>query len=138
MTEKRRIPVKEGLFRQPESGEKPYLIGSKCGGCGYLAFPKTIICPSCMKENTMQEVPLSRRGKLDAFVILRQAPSGFTAPYIIGYVILPEGVKIYTMIAGTEIREDALKKGQEMEMIIDRLRDDDQGNEIIGWKFKPV
>lgn len=53
-------------------------------------------------------------------------------------MILPEGTRIFTMITGTEIRDDALKRGQEMELVIDKLREDAQGNEIIGWKFRPV
>ncbi|MBI5967273.1 MAG: OB-fold domain-containing protein [Deltaproteobacteria bacterium] len=139
MAEKKKVPIKQGLFHLPDSpGDQPYLIGSKCSHCGYVAFPKSWVCPSCMKDHTMEEISLSRRGKLDTFAVLRQAPSGFTAPYIIGYVILPEGTRIFTIITGTEIRDDALKRGQEVELVIDKLREDAQGNEIIGWKFKPV
>ena len=139
MAEKKRVPLKEGLFHEPASpGDRPYLIGTKCAACGYVAFPRAIVCPSCMKEETMQEVQLSRSGRLDTFTVLRQAPSGFTAPYGVGTVTLPEGVKIFTQIAGIEPKDDALKIGQEMELVIEKVREDANGNEIIAWKFKPV
>ena len=139
MAEKKKVPLKEGLFHESASpGDPPYLIGTKCVACGYVAFPRAVVCPSCMKENSMQEVPLSRRAKLDTFTVLRQAPSGFTAPYVVGTVTLPEGVKIFTIITGVEPRDDALKIGQEMELVIEKVREDEKGNEIIAWKFVPA
>ncbi len=86
----------------------------------------------------MREVHLSRRGKLDTFAVVRQAPFGFTAPYIMAYVTLPEGPKIFTTITGCKAEDNALSIGQEMELVIDKIREDDQGNEVIAWKFKPV
>ncbi len=139
MQEKKKIPIKEGLFHVPDQpGEQPYLIGSKCSGCGYVAFPKAYVCPACMKDDTMKEVPLSRRGKLDTYAVLRRAPTGFTAPYIVGYVILPEGTRIFTNFTGVEPEDNVFKLGQEMELVIDKIREDEKGNEIIAWKFKPV
>ena len=86
----------------------------------------------------MQEVPLSRKGKLDTFAIVQQAPAGFAIPHMMAYVILPEGVRVYTLITGCEPRDDALKIGQEMEMVLDTIRQDEQGNDIVAWKFRPV
>ena len=88
----------------------------------------------------MEEVALSRKAKLVSFSVLYQAPEGFDfdVPYIQGTVRLPEGPVLFTLISGVEARADALKIGQEMEMIVDRLREDEQGNEIVTWKFRPV
>ena len=86
----------------------------------------------------MKGIPLSRRGKLDTFAVVQQAPAGFTAPYTMAYVKLPEGVKIFTQIADCEPKNSALKIGQEMEMFIDKIREDEQGNEVIAWKFRPA
>lgn len=139
MEAKKKIPIKEGLFHVPQSpDEKPYLIDSKCAACGFVAFPKTLICPSCMNDHSMEEVPLSRRGRLDTFAVLRQAPSGFVAPYVVGYVILPEKARIFSILAGVEPRDDALKIGQEVELVIEKIREDEKGNEIIAWKFRPI
>ena len=139
METKKRIPVGEGLFHVPETpGEPPYLIGSKCAACGFVAFPRTLICPSCMNYHSMERVPLSRRAKLDTFAVLRQAPSGFVAPYVVGYVILPEKTRIFSILTGVEPRDDALKIGQEMELVIEKIREDEKGNEIIAWKFAPI
>lgn len=86
----------------------------------------------------MEEISLGSVGKLDTYTIVRQAPPGFTAPYILGMVRLPDGPEVFTVITGCEINSDALRVGQEMELVIDKLKEDEEGNEIIGWKFKPV
>ena len=67
-SEKRQVPVIKGLFCLPaSSSEKPYLIGSKCQLCGHVSFPKRMVCPICVRGSTMEEVPLSRSGKLKFF-----------------------------------------------------------------------
>lgn len=85
-------PVRQGLFYQPTSpDEKPYLIGSKCSACGYVAFPKRPVCPICIREGTMNEIALSTRGRINTFTISRVASIGFKAPYIQAYVDLRRG-----------------------------------------------
>jgi len=131
--------VIEGAFHEPASPkEKPYLIGSRCGECGYVAFPPKEVCPICVIDNTMETTSLGSVGKVNSFTIVRQAPPGFTAPYMLGMVLMPDGPEVFTMITGCEIEDDALTIGQEMELVIEKLREDDEGNEVIGWKFKPV
>jgi len=132
-------PIIEGAFCLPVSPEeKPYLRGSRCINCGYVAFPPRVICPICIRDNTMEEVSLGFRGELDSFAVVRQAPAGFVAPYMLGMVQLPDGPEVFTMITGCDIDDDALVVGQEMELVIDKISEDDEGNEMIGWKFKPA
>lgn len=135
----RRKPIKVGLFYEPRSpNEKPFLIGSKCILCGYVAFPQRPICPLCIREGTMNEIALSTRGKINSFTISRVAPVGFKAPYIQALVDLPEGPRIFSLISGCEPSEDALKIGSEVELVIERICEDEEGTEIIGYKFRPI
>ena len=86
----------------------------------------------------MKEVRLSGKARLDCFTVAHQAPSGFTAPYIQAYVQLEEGPMIYTLVTGVEQKADALQLDQPMEVVIEKIREDEQGNDLIAWKFKPV
>jgi uncharacterized OB-fold protein len=138
-TGKKQILIEEGLFYQPASpGEKPYLIGSKCSLCGNATFPKMQVCPRCAKKGTMTEVHLSGRGKLDTFTIVNAALPGFKAPSIQAYIRLEEGPRIWSLITGVEPNEKALKIGMDMELVIEKVREDAQGNEVISYQFKPV
>ena len=33
---------------------------------------------------------------------------------------------------------EALKLGQEVELVVGKIKEDEKGNDIIGWKFRPV
>ena len=86
----------------------------------------------------MEEVPLSKRGRIDTFSVVRVAPVGFEAPYIQAFVDLPEGPRIFALITGCEPAEGALREGDEVELVIDKIVEDEKGNERIGYKFRPV
>lgn len=138
-TGKKQIPIEEGLFTIPSSSdEEAYLIGSKCKACGLAAFPSIPTCPRCVRPGTMEEARLRGKGKLDSFSIVNAALPGFKAPSIQAYIILEEGPKIWSLITGCEPREDALNTNMDVELVIAKVREDEEGNEIISYQFKPV
>jgi uncharacterized OB-fold protein len=57
-------------------------------------------------------------------------------PYAIGFVELPEGVRIQTLFTGCD--PENLRTGMKMEMVIERLQEDEMGNEIVTYKFRPT
>jgi uncharacterized OB-fold protein len=57
-------------------------------------------------------------------------------PYAIGFVELPEGIRVETLFAGCNLED--LKVGMEVEMVIEKLHEDEEGKEILAYKFKPV
>ncbi|MDO8491778.1 MAG: OB-fold domain-containing protein [Dehalococcoidia bacterium] len=136
---KKAVPLQQGLFHIPASpGDTGYLIGSKCSNCGYVAFPRRVVCASCVKDDTMKELRLSGKARLDRFTVAHQAPAGMTAPYIQAYVQLEEGPMLYTLVTGVEQKAEALQLDQPMEAVIEKIREDEQGNDLIAWKFRPV
>jgi uncharacterized OB-fold protein len=86
----------------------------------------------------MEETKLNSRGKIDTFSVLHVSAPDFEAPYILAYVILPEGVRLLSLITGCEPSEDSLEIGSEVELVIEKIREDEQGNEVRGYKFQPV
>ena len=139
MQEKKQRLVQEGLFTVPSSpSEKPHLIGSKCNTCGEVVFPKTNICPNCCKETT-EELLLGPRGKLYSFTNVNfPGPGGYKGPipYGIGKIDLTQGSRVMSLL--TEHDPDKIKVGMDMELVVEKLFDDEEGNEVIGFKFKPV
>jgi len=139
MPEKKQIPVEEGLFYQPQKpGEKPYLIALRCKECGYTDFPRLIQdCPRCQKKGTMETVQLSGTGTLDTYSTCNSALPGFPMPTIQGYVEIG-GARVWSQITGTDMTGAALKPGMEVELVIEKLRQDAEGNDIMSYKFRPV
>ncbi len=125
------IPIKEGAFVEcPEGGT---LLANKCKLCGQVFFPKAVVCLSCFNED-MEELKLSRRGKLYSYTIGRMPSMHFESPYAIGYVDMPEGVRIFAPLKMTE--DKPFNLGMEMQVVIEKLWQEDD-KEVIGYKFEP-
>ena len=138
-SEKRQVPVIKGLFCLPSSSsEKPYLIGSKCQLCGHISFPKRMVCPICVRGSTMEEVPLSRFGKLKSFSISRISQPGFPAPYVQSFVQLDEGPEVFSIITGIDPEKDVLQVGMQVELVIEPVGEDEKGNTTMVYKFAPL
>ena len=132
------VALKGYLHVGTSDADPSYLIGSKCKICGFVTFPKRPVCPLCLKEKSMEEVPLGTRGVIHAFCVTRVTSPGFSAPSIHAWVDLEHGPRVFAVITGCETSEDALKVGQEVELIVEKLFADEQGNDVLGYKFKPV
>jgi uncharacterized OB-fold protein len=132
------IPFKEGLFTWPlVPGEQAFLLGNKCKSCGKIYFPKAALCPECLKENGLEELKLSPRGKLYTYTVVRVPSPGFKVPYAFGYVDLPEGVRVCSQISAAEPLEGNLQLGMDMELFIGPVRQD-ANQPVIGYLFRPV
>ena len=132
------IPFKQGVMHLSSSSpDEYYLIGSKCRSCGAVAFPKRMVCHKCRKD-TIEEMPLGKRGKLASFVVAWAVPEGFKPPMMLGYIDMPEGVRLLSMITGCEPSYNALELGQEMGLVFEQIRTDEVGNQVMAFKFKPV
>jgi uncharacterized OB-fold protein len=84
----------------------------------------------------MEEVLLSTRGKLYTFCIVRQAPPGMKVPYAMGITELSEGVRITSLI--TTERPEELKVGMGMELVVESFCQNDKGQEVLAYKFRPA
>jgi uncharacterized protein len=135
--EKKRVPVREGLWTLDE---KPRLIGSQCTHCGEVFFPKREngLCSYCQSFN-LKEIKLSPRGKIYSYTVVMQRPPIYykaEVPYAIGFVELPEGIRVETLFTGCRL--DDLRVGMEVEMLIDKLHEEEDGTEVYSYKFKPA
>lgn len=134
-------PIEEELWTVPSSADdKPHLIGSRCRVCGEVFFPKRTygICTHCQSID-IEEVELSRLGKIYSYTVVMQKPPEYyrgPVPYAEGFVELPEGVRVETLFTGCNF--DDLKLGMEVEMIIEKLYEDEDGSEVVTFKFRPL
>lgn len=138
METRRKISVKEGMWVTLPNGSIQ-LIASQCENCGEVFFPKKEngICTYC-QSTKLHEIPLSTRGVIYDYTIVMQRPPIYyrgDVPYAFGFVELPEGIRIRSLFTGCEFSE--LKIGMEVELVLEKLCDNEDGDEIIAYKFKP-
>ena len=141
MTTTKTVPVAEGLFTEGADG--PRLLGSKCASCGTPYFPRSAVChnPEC-RESKMEEASFGPRGILWSCAIQNYpppAPARYEepyTPYALGMVDMPEGLRVLGRISTDD--PEGVEVGAEVELVLERLYLDEEGNEVITWKFKPI
>lgn len=125
--------------------DAPQLLGSCCQSCGTYYFPKqSHFCknPDC-ESTEFDEVPLSRTGKVWSYTDAQyQPPEPFVAPdpykpFAIAAVQLEKEQMIVLGQVVEGVGVEQLKVGDEMELVLDTLYEDDEANKVI-WKWKPV
>ena len=138
---KKQVPIREGLFTMSLSPlEQARLAGSKCRSCGEVSLGTVSSCPNCAGDD-LEVIPLSRRGSLWTYTVIRHRPPGDYkgpepfAPFGEGLVELPEGIQVLSPIDGDV---EKLKIGMELELVVYKLYEDEEGNDVIAFKFKPV
>jgi uncharacterized OB-fold protein len=140
-SKKKTVRLKEEFWTPDIPGEEPRLIGSQCDNCGELFFPKKEKgwCVQCQKSS-LKDIHLSRVGKIISYSVVMQQPGGGfyhgEIPYAYGQVELPEGIRIITLFAADDF--DDLEVGKNVKLVIDKLCEDDEGNEVVTFKFAPV
>jgi len=134
--EKMTIPLQEGLFAAGSDG-KYHLIASRCNSCKLTFFPKRKYCGKCGSPD-VEVFNLSDRGKVYTFsqVDRKSIYTIIEPPYMEADVELPEGVHIYTILDKCDLK--TVNFGMEVEMYVDKVKQDEAGNDIIAFKFKPA
>ena len=134
-----RVPIEDGYFTVPDDpADAPRLLGSRCGSCGEHFFPRRHVCARCLAEGC-EDVLLGPRGRLWTWtyvhVPLFAKKDARVDAYGVGQVDLPEGPRVQAILVGGP--ED-FRIGIEMELDLETLRTDDDGREVVIFRFRPV
>ena len=109
------VAIKPGVFdRDDPSDPATALRGSRCEPCQETFFPYRRVCPRCRRAAPLPAVTLGRTGTVHAFTRVERTPAHIGAPYILGKVDLPGGVRILTRIEDT----GDLRIGDKVELVI--------------------
>ncbi len=128
-----RQPVADLFVDQAEAGLA--LIGSRCGSCAAVTFPRQPTCPRCAGSE-MRDERLATRGTLWSWTVQAFAPKsppfrGEFTPYGVGYIQLEDQVIVEARL--TESDPDRLHIGSVMELVALPVDDD-----TFTYAFAPV
>jgi len=141
----RRVPFAEGFLTDTSRPlEEVRLKGVRCKSCGVVLFGTRRACENCGGRE-LEELALSTRGKIWSFTIQRYPPPppfklGSTKreewkPRTIAWIDLPEGARILGIV---DCKPEEARIGMEVELVIEKGWEDEAGNEVLIYKFKPV
>lgn len=136
------VAVADGIFEIRDG--KPVLLGTRCTNCGNHMFPRQTGCPRCL-FNEQEDVELATTGTLWTWTVQAFPPKAppylgpvgddFT-PYGVGYVELPGQLRVEGRL--TVADPEQLKIGMPMELVLDPLSLDEDGNQVVTYAFAPV
>jgi uncharacterized protein len=134
-----RVPIEDGYFTVPDDpADAPRLLGSRCGACGEHFFPRRLVCARCLAEGC-EDVLLGPRGRLWTWtyvhVPLFAKKDARVDAYGVGQVDLPEGPRVQAILLGGP---GDFRIGIDMELDLETLRTDDDGREVVIFRFRPV
>ena len=126
-------PIHPGLFEIAPDGAVS-LIGGFSPTSGRHHFPRSPVCPYTGADD-VEEVRLSRTGRLWAWTAVTVPPPGYTGevPYGLGVVELPEGLRVVGRL--TEADPGALAEGQAMRVVAVPV--DGPDGPAVAWGFAP-
>ncbi len=135
---KARVPLEPGYFTVPaDPATPPRLLGSRCCECGEHFFPRRPVCAKCCHRNT-DDIELSSSGTLYTytylFVPLFNSKRATDGGYGVGQIDLPEGPRIQSVLRGGP---DDFEIGMAMEMELETLRENEQGENVVIFRFCP-
>lgn len=126
--------IDEALIRVHSDGWE--LLGQKCEACGHIAYPRKRVCPRCFSEE-LKEYPLSKRGVLHTFTYTYLGPKRFNLPYGMGFVDLPEGIRLLGLIDHPVAEREALKAGMAVELVLGEIAGAGSGEKVHSYMFRP-
>lgn len=133
------VPIEAGFFRIPaNAGEPPTLLGSRCGACGEVFFPRRLVCAKCLTEGC-EDVDLSTRGTLWTWTYCHVPLFGRSDAQVPGYgvgqVDLPEGPRVQAILLGGP---DDFRIGMELQLELETLRQNEDGEDLVIYRFGPT
>ena len=140
--ENKYVGVRDDFFSKPlYPPEKVSLMGSKCQECGEVFLGKVAACQQC-QSTKVASIKLSKKGTLYSYTIARSRPPGDYKgpddpfePFPVGLVELPDGVRVMSVL---DCDIEKVQIGMELELSIQVLYVDEEGRNVLTYKFKPA
>ena len=136
------VPAVAGWFT---TDDEPTLLGSRCEGCGVVAFPpRSGGCPNPQCRSTdVAPHPLARTGKVWSYTDARYqppppyvSPSDPYQPFVLAAVELDADglIVLGQMVNGCTAGNTQV--GQPVELVIEPLLETDEAVQLV-WRWRP-
>lgn len=133
---KNEIPIVPYLHLPDAVDGEAYLIGAKCRRCGEVYLGERAVCIKCFTAANLDAVKLSHKGEIFTFTVVYQSAPWVKVPYVAVVVKLSDGPVVRASLADCDIDATSLRAGMPVEMVTEKVREDQAGNDVIAYKFR--
>lgn len=119
-----------------EQPQRYQMIANRDKQTGEVYFPPRTVTPGNL-EPDLEEIRLTREGKVVTYTVIRVAPAPFTdlSPYVLAVIETPEGVRLTAQITDCDV--DKVKSGMKVRFEFRRLFEDNEAS-VIYYGYKAV
>lgn len=134
------VAFKKGMLTEPISRlEDVRLKGVKCNACGAMALGNRKYCINCTSDDVADHT-FSQYGEVVMHTIIRHSPpppypKETFKPFPTAWVKLEEGLYILSEL--TDVELNGVQTGMKVEMFAQKGWEDENGNDVIIYKFRP-
>jgi len=116
------------------------LVGTKCGSCNKIFFPRRSLCPECRRASLGKMLPykLKDEGKVYTYSIIHDAPAenNNLRPYAVAMIMTDDGVLITGQLVDVDIEK--IEIGMPVRAVLRKIGEDGHSGVInYGYKFAP-
>lgn len=116
------------------------LIGTKCGSCGKVFFPRRSLCPQCRRASIgkMEPYKLKDEGTVYTYSIVHETSAQNSAlkPYAIAMIRTDDGVLITAQLVDVDLSK--VEIGMPVRAVLRKIGEDGPDGIInYGYKFAP-
>ena len=129
-----RIPLVDYLDLE---GDQPRLVARACASCDALYFDRRNACARCGGTDFGAK-PLSDKGTVRTFTIVKRAAPGVPAPYVSAVVELDGGGFVKANLLEIEPTPERVPPGLPVRLTTFTAATDDDGTEAIAFGFVPA
>ncbi|MBI2165061.1 MAG: OB-fold domain-containing protein [Chloroflexi bacterium] len=131
-----RVSLEPSVLRVGSSKEEDVLLGSTCKRCQKYFFPPRARCAACTEPVT-ESVDLGKEGTLFSYTVMTRKTQYalVQTPYILGEVLMPQGIRIYSYINVKDAKN--LKLGQRLKLDTLEIKKNEDGSSVIAYSFVP-
>lgn len=134
------VPFKEGILSEPLSPlDDVRLEGVRCNSCGAMSLGVRRFCINCSGSDVAKHT-FSKDGQVYMHTIIRHPPpppypKDNFKPFPAAWIRLEEGLFVLSQL--TDIGLEDVEAGMKVEMFAQKGWEDDEGNDVIMYRFRP-
>jgi len=116
------------------------LVGTKCGNCGKVFFPRRTLCTECRRSSVgkMNTYKLKDEGTVFTYSIIHDAPveNNSLKPYAVAMIQTDDGILLAGQLVDVELEK--VEIGMPVRAVLRKMGEDGNTGVInYGYKFAP-
>lgn len=121
-----------------DSGNEPFLIGSRCQTCETVFVGERAVCANCGSRDSISSHELADTGRVHTYSIVHRSFPGVETPFISAVIALDGGGNVQATVKDVTIDADEQLFGVPVKIVFSPVdQTDSSGRNFLAYHFVP-